>query len=141
MVHDTDAPVDVRRFVLALCSEVVFDKNYENRFRSAHRDMHRFFWRLSQDPETSRFVAGLLFDTNGSYPHCEELDELFQELQLSGLLARPNPTYRYNDITFSAYSYVEHLMRELSTDEQATYKKKVVDSFKRELGLHVPDEQ
>ena len=132
MARSPGDPVGLRSFVLALCSDVAGDMNFESRFRSGHQDLHRFFWQLSQDAKTRCFVSGLLFDTNGNYPYSADIDGLFQELQLSGLLARPNPTYRFNDITFSTRLYAEDLKKELSQDEKEVFGS-IVEAFKREL--------
>lgn len=124
--------VDVRRFLLALFADVAADRNFEQRFKSGHRDIHGFFWRLSKDEETKFFVEELFFDVNGNYPHSSQIDELLQEFQLSGLLARPNPTYRYNDISFASRAYAEDFRKELSPKEQQSYSK-ILEAFEKEL--------
>ena len=132
MTRKPGEPIDVKRFLLALFSDVVADFRFERRFKSGHRDLHRFFWLLSREESTRPFVSQLLFDVNGNYPHSLQLDELFQELQLSGLLARPNPTYRYNDICFTTRSYADELQKELSPEEKDAYEK-ILHAFENEL--------
>ncbi|MGO9116173.1 MAG: hypothetical protein ACLQPD_01030 [Desulfomonilaceae bacterium] len=124
--------LNIRRLLLALLSDVAEDKNFQRCFKAGHRDIHVFFWKLSQDETTKPFVARLLFDTNGNYPHSLQIDELLQELQLSGLLARPNPTYRYNDIKFSKRPYGKELKQDLSENQQQVYDG-IVKEFKEEL--------
>lgn len=124
--------VDTRLFVLALLSDVAGDRRCGSRFKSGHQDIHVFFWGLSREPETEPLVGGLLFDTNGTYPYSLEIDELLQEFQLSGLLARPNPTYRYNDIKFSTPEYSVELKKALSTEQKNAYDQ-VVERFKQKL--------
>jgi len=138
MARKPGDPIDVRRFLLALCADVVADLNFERRFKSGHRDVHRFFWRLSQAETTRVFVAQLLFDVNGNYPYSSQIDELLQEFQLSGLLARPNPTYRYNDICSPMRSYGDEFRKELSPDEEKSYRA-ILDTFKKELCVKVSE--
>jgi len=132
MTPTTVETIDIRRFVLALLSDVAADRNFERRFKSGHRDLHRFFWRLAQDEPTKAFVAQLLFDVNGNYPYSSQIDELLQEFQLAGLLARPNPTYRYNDISFTTPTYADEFRKGLSPEEQSDYSK-ILERFKAEL--------
>ena len=126
---------DARKLLLALFVDLATNKNYKNCFKAAHRELHQFFWKLKQDELSRPFVENLLFDTNGNYPHCEELDELLQEFQLSGVLSRPNPTYKYNDIAITKKSpSVDELKALLSTEQISTYDE-IFDRFKRELGV------
>jgi len=81
-------------------------------------------------------VADLLFDTNGNYPYCDRIDELLQEFQLSGVLSRPNPTYKYNDIAITSSPSAEEFKQSLaaSTALQKTYDS-IFAQFKAQLGV------
>ncbi len=130
--------LDARKLLLALFVDLVSDKNYRNCFKAAHRELHEFFWKLKQDDPSKPFVENLLFDTNGNYPHCDQVDELFQEFQLSGVLSRPNPTYKYNDIAITKSPSGEEFKDGLSPEQKKSYEN-ILKDFKQELG--VPDTQ
>ena len=132
----SDAPIDTRKFLLALLVDLASDRNYKPCFRAAHRQLHQFFWRLKQDERFKAFVEDLLFDTNGNYPHCEQVDELLQEFQLSGVLSRPNPTYKYNDIAITRSQFRDDFLKSLPAGQEKQYEE-VVGRFKRELGERV----
>jgi hypothetical protein len=126
--------LDVRKFLLALFTDLAADKNYSKCFRAARKELHRFFWRIRQDDRRKVFVEALLFDTNGNYPHCQEIDELLQEFQLSGVLSRPNPTYKYNDIAITGTPSATEFKVRLSPEEKQLYAE-ILDEFKKELGV------
>ena len=128
-----DVSLDTRKFLLALFVDLASDKNYEQRFRAAHRDLNQFFWRLKQNDRFKGFVEDLLFDTNGNYPHCDQIDELLQEFQLSGVLSRPNPTYKYNDIAITRSQFREDFLKCLPAGQEKQFEE-VAGLFKRELG-------
>jgi hypothetical protein len=128
------ASTDTRKFLLALIVDLALDKNFLNCFKAAHRELHHFFWRLKQAKPSACFVEDLLFDTNGNYPHCDQIDELLQELQLSGVLSRPNPTYRYHDIGVRESPSATDFKESLSAEQRESYKQVVAD-FKRDLGV------
>ena len=130
--------LDVRKFLLALLVDLVDDKNFDNRFKAAHRELHQFFWKLKTNDAYKAFVRELLFDINGNYPHCDQVDELFQEFQLSGVLSRPNPTYKYNDIAITKSPSGEEFKDGLSPEQKKSYEN-ILKDFKQELG--VPDTQ
>ena len=134
MSATSSASLDARKFLLALLGDVACDRNFRRCFKAAHREVHQFFWQLKQRQESKPFVGELLFDTNGSYPHCEQLDELLQEFQLAGVLTRPNPTYRYNDIAITGSPSVEEFKAALSGELRNIYDR-ILDEFKRELGV------
>jgi hypothetical protein len=123
----------VRRLLLALLVDLAKDKNYVN-FTGAHRRLHEFFWQLKTTPKYAPFVEDFLFDTNGNYPHAEQLDELLQELQLSGVLSRRNPTYRYNDIGISTNPSADEFKAALSSEQLAAYNE-ILHQFKETLGV------
>jgi hypothetical protein len=125
---------DTRKFLLALIVDLADDRNFRACFKAAHRDLHYFFWRLKQSPPSACFVEDLLFDTNGNYPHCDRIDELLQELQLSGVLSRPNPTYRYHDIAVRENPSATEFKASLSPEQMRSYKQ-IVEDFKRDLGV------
>jgi hypothetical protein len=133
-VPASQASLESRKFLLALVADLTQDENYLPCFKAAHREMHLFFWQLNQNPEYRPFVEDLLFDTNGNFPHCEQIDELLQEFQLSGILSRPNPTYRFNDITITSSPSGDEFKRNLSREQEETYKE-ILELFKRDLGV------
>lgn len=118
-------------------ADLAQDKNFSRCFKAAHREMHLFFWSLSQTAEYRPFVEDLLFDANGNFPHCEQIDELLQEFQLSGVLSRPNPTYRFNDIAITSSPSGEEFKRNLSEKQRESYHR-ILDLFKQELGVPAP---
>lgn len=126
--------IDTRKFLLALLVDLAGDPNFNKCFKAAHRDLHHFFWQVKQGDQSACFVEDLLFDTNGNYPHCDQIDELLQELQLSGVLSRPNPTYRYHDIGVHESPFAEEFKASLSPDQMKSYEQ-VVEGFKRDLGI------
>ncbi len=126
--------LEPRKFVLSLLIDLATDLNFKQCFKAAHRELHHFFWRIRQDPQSACFVDDFLFDINGNYPHCQQIDELLQELQLSGVLSRPNPTYKYHDIAVTESPSAEEFKASLSTDQARAYEK-VLDSFKHDLGV------
>lgn len=128
----------VREFLLSLFADLANDKNFRPCFKGDHKALQRFFWTLAQDDNTKPFVVDLLFDANGNYPYSEQIDELLQVFQLSGVLSRPNPTYKYNDIALISRSYADEFKRTLSPDQESIYEK-IFASFKEELG--VPDRE
>jgi hypothetical protein len=136
MTATSEVSLDTRKFLLALFVDLVEDLNYKNCFKSGHREVHQFFWRLTQTAEQRPFVADLLFDTNGNYPYCDRIDELLQEFQLSGVLSRPNPTYKYNDIAITSSPSAEEFKQSLagSTALQKTYDS-IFAQFKAQLGV------
>jgi hypothetical protein len=137
MSSTSTASTDVRKFLLALLVDLAGDKNFKPYFKAAHRELHHFFWRLTKDQRFASFVDDLLFDTNGNYPHCDQIDELLQELQLAGVLSRPNPTYRYHDIGIRESRSAEEFKASLSPDQMKSYQQ-VVDGFKQDLGIRAP---
>lgn len=124
--------LNVREFLLSLFADLANDSNFKPCFKGDHKAMHRFFWKFTQDDKTKPFVAELLFDANGNYPYSEQIDELLQEFQLSGVLSRPNPTYKYNDIAITNRSYADEFKKTLSPDQESIYEK-IFASFKEEL--------
>jgi len=134
MASTSEMSLDTRKLLLALFVDVTQDRNFKPCFKAAHRELHQFFWRLKQDKRFKPFVQDLLFDTNGNYPHCEQIDELLQEFQLSGVLSRPNPTYKYNDIAIRANPTAEEFRRGLSGQQAGEYQG-ILDQFKEDLGV------
>jgi len=123
-----------RKFLLALLSDLAGDKNYRRCFKAAHKELHYFFWKIKQKANSMEFIKDLLFDTNGNFPHSGQIDELLQEFQLSGILSRPNPTYRYNDIAIDHNPSAEEFKNNL-TPEQKTRYEEILKEFKKELGV------
>lgn len=126
--------LNVREFLLSLFAKLANDKNFRPCFKGDHKAVHRFFWKFTQDDKTKPFVVELLFDANGNYPYSEQIDELLQEFQLSGVLSRPNPTYKYNDIAITNISYADEFKKTLSPGQKSIYDK-IFDSFKKKLGV------
>ena len=133
----SQASLEPRKFLLALVADLAQDMNYFPYFKAAHREVHLFFWGLKQNPKHRPFVDDFLFDTNGNYPHCEEIDELLQEFQLSGVLSRRNPTYRFNDICITSSPSGQQFKGNLSPEQAETYKE-ILELFKRGLGVRKP---
>jgi hypothetical protein len=136
MSTDASAPaVDVRKFLLALLADLPLDRNYDPpRFIDAHRDIHIFFWQLKQRRDTKIFVQDLLFDTNGNYPHCEQIDEFLQEFQLSSLISRQNPAYKYNDVGIANTPYGDEFRRDLGEPLRIVYDG-ILKEFRSALGV------
>ena len=134
MSPNTKPCLDFDELVLAFLSELVGDKEYQPRLRSDRMDIHRFFWELCKEGITRGWVSDIMFDTNSSHPQSEELDELFQELQLCGLLGRENPSYRYYDIKFRDPLYRNNLQACVPKDERNKLQKAVA-SFKSRFGI------
>jgi len=128
------ASTDVRKFLLALLVDLASDLNFNKCFKAAHRDLHHFFWQVKQGQQSARFVEDLLFDTNGNFPHCDQIDELLQELQLSGVLSRPNPTYKYHDTGVHESPSADEFKASLSPEQMESYEQ-IVEGFKRDLGI------
>lgn len=128
------ASLDVRKFFLALLDDLAHDKNFKNYFKAAHKEVHLFFWKLKQELRYKPFVEEFLFDTNGTYPHCDQIDELLQEFQLSGILSRPNPTYKYNDIAITDIFSGKDFKSVLLGDQKKNYEE-ILESFKQKLGI------
>lgn len=124
-----------RQLLLALLTDLAGDKNYKRCFKAAHKELHYFFWNLKSKESSKYFVEDLLFDTNGNFPHSEQIDELLQEFQLSGILSRPNPTYRYNDITITQSPSSEEFKKNLSAERLTVYEE-ILREFKKELGIN-----
>jgi hypothetical protein len=89
---------------------------------------------MKKDHARSGFVSELLFDTNGNYPYSEQLDQILQQFQLCGVLSRPNPTYKYNDISISPGPSNQQLRGSLSPEQQGAYRL-MADDFKEKLGV------
>ena len=123
-----------RKFLLALLSDLANDKNYKKCFKAAHKVLHFFFWKLKENETSKDFVKDLLFDTNGNFPHSEQIDELLQEFQLSGIISRPNPTYKYNDISITSSPFAEELKKDLTPEQKDAYDR-TLKEFKEELGV------
>ncbi len=134
MSSTSTASTDVRKFLLALLVDLENDRNFNRCFKAAHRELHHFFWQVKQAQRSACFVEDLLFDINGNYPHCDQIDELLQELQLSGVLSRPNPTYRYHDIGVHESPSAAEFKASLSSEQMKSYEQ-VVEDFKRDLGI------
>lgn len=134
MSPTSTASTDARKFLLALLVDLAGDLNFNRCFKAAHRELHHFFWRVKQNQRSACFVEDLLFDTNGNYPHCDQIDELLQELQLAGVLSRPNPTYRYHDIGIHESPSAGEFKASLSPEQMESYKQ-VLEDFKRDLGI------
>ena len=134
MSAPSDVSIDTRKFLLALFVDLATDKNFKPCFRAAHRDLHQFFWSLKQDDRSKGFVEDSLFDTNGNYPHSDQIDELLQEFQLSGVLSRPNPTYRFNDIAITKGESRDDFLKRLPADQKEEYQE-VLNRFKQDLGV------
>lgn len=123
-----------RIFFLALLSDLASDRNYKKCFKAAHKQLHSFFWKIKQDTNSRDFVKDILFDSNGNFPHSDQIDELLQEFQLSGILSRPNPTYRFNDISITSSPSAREFKKILSPEEEEMYERILAD-FKENLGL------
>jgi hypothetical protein len=136
-VPASNATIEPRKFLLALVADLAQDKNFRGSFKAAHRELHLFFWKLRQAADYRPFVEDLLFDANGNFPHCEQLDELLQEFQLSGVLSRPNPTYKFNDIAITSSPSGDEFKRNLS-DKQRDIYHRILEMFKRDLGVPAP---
>jgi hypothetical protein len=136
-VPASNATIEPRKFLLALVADLAQDKNFRACFKAAHRELHLFFWKLKQAADYMPFVEDLLFDANGNFPHCEQLDELLQEFQLSGVLSRPNPTYKFNDICITNSPSGDEFKRSLSDRQRQMYLS-ILDMFKHELGVPAP---
>jgi len=54
-------------------------------------DLHQFFYDISRDPKYTSLFDDLLFDTNGPFPFCSEIDEILSGIHLSGIIGTPNP--------------------------------------------------
>lgn len=135
MVNKSTKSQRSRGFLLALLSDLANDYlNYKKCFKAAHKELHYFFWNLKNNESSKYFVEDLLFDTNGNFPHSEQIDEFLQEFQLSGILSRPNPTYRFNDITITKSPSAEEFKKNLSADMNKTYQE-ILEQFKKELGV------
>jgi len=126
--------LNAREFLLSLFVDLANDKNFRPCFKGNHEAVHGFFWTLAQDDTTKPFVVDLLFDANGNYPYSEQIDEFLQEFQLSGVLSRPNPTYKYNDIAITSRSYADEFKKTLSPGQKSIYEK-VLSTFKEKLGV------
>lgn len=126
--------LNVREFLLSLFADLANDNNFRPCFKGDHKAVQQFFWTLAQDDKTKPFVVDLLFDANGNYPYSEQIDEILQEFQLSGILSRPNPTYKYNDIAITSSSYADEFKKTLSPDQESIYDK-IFYSFKEKLGV------
>lgn len=127
-------PLDFEEFVLAFLSQISADDNYQSRLKSDRIALHRFFWELRQEGTIKDWVSDIFFDTNGTYPHSDEIDELFQELQLCGLLGRENPSYRYSDIKFKDRSYFKRL-KDCVPEEKREPIDEAVKEFKNLFGI------
>jgi len=136
MVTLPNPSLNLRELLLSLFADLANDKNFKPCFKASHKILHQFFWEFSQDEQTKPFVADVLFDTNGNYPYSDHIDELLQEFQLSGVLSRPNPTYKYNDIAVTNNSYAEEYKKKLSPDQKNVYEK-ILGNFKEKLGVRV----
>ena len=123
-----------REFLLSLILDLAVDKNYKSCFKAAHKELHYFFWNLKKNENYKYFINDILFDTNGNFPHSEQIDDLLQEFQLSGILSRPNPTYRFNDITINHSPSAERFKNNLTPDMKNKYDE-VFNEFKKELGV------
>lgn len=134
MSTTASASLNLRRFLLALIADLAADRKLRPCFKAAHRQLHVFFWELTQSERTLPFVEDLMFDTNGSYPQSEQIDDFLQELQLSGILSRPNPTYRYNDIAITSSPSGDEFKDQLTAEQRAAYAE-VLSAFKAQLGV------
>lgn len=128
--------LNLRELLLSLFADLANDKNFKPCFKASHKSLHQFFWEYSQGEQTKPFVADVLFDTNGNYPYSDQIDELLQEFQLSGVLSRPNPTYKYNDVAITNNSYAEEYKKKLSPDQKEVYES-ILGNFKEKLGVRV----
>lgn len=136
MIASPNPSLNLRELLLSLFADLANDKNFKPCFKASHKVLHQFFWEFSQDEETKPFVADVLFDANGNYPYSYQIDELLQEFQLSGVLSRPNPTYKYNDIAVTSSSYAEQFKKNLSPNQKIVYEK-ILSNFKEKLGVLV----
>jgi hypothetical protein len=134
MINESTKSQRLRGFLLSLLADLTGDRKYKRCFKAAHQELHYFFWNLKKNESFKYFVEDLLFDTNGNFPHSEQIDELLQEFQLSGILSRPNPTYRYNDITITESPSAEEFKKNLSADMKKAYPE-ILEQFKKELGV------
>ena len=130
--------LNLRELLLSLFADLANDKNFKPCFKASHKSLHQFFWEYSQCEDTKPFVADVLFDTNGNYPYSDQIDELLQEFQLSGVLSRPNPTYKYNDVAVTNNSYAKEYKEKLSPEQEVVYRT-ILDNFKKELGVCVSE--
>jgi len=136
MVTLSNPSLNLRELLLSLFADLANDKNFKPCFKASHKSLHQFFWECSQGEQTNPFVADVLFDANGNYPYSDQIDELLQEFQLSGVLSRPNPTYKYNDVAVTNNSYAEEYKKKLSPDQKEFYEK-ILGNFKEKLGVRV----
>jgi hypothetical protein len=69
-------------------------------FTGNHETLHKNFYLLKVDfPE---YFERLTFDTNGPYPYSKDLDSIFQDFQVCGIINKLNPKFRsiiFKDVT------------------------------------------
>ncbi len=70
-------------------------------FVNDHRKLGRFFYNASLASETAALFEDVLFNDSLGYPSSNKLDEVFRDMQLTGIIGRPNPMYMTNTINLS----------------------------------------
>lgn len=70
-------------------------------FVNDHRKLGHFFYNAYLMSETAGLFEDVLFNDSLGYPSSNKLDEAFRDLQLTGIIGRPNPMYMTNTINVS----------------------------------------
>jgi hypothetical protein len=101
----------------------LFAKVYDTKpsFKFAHRDLHETFYELKNSQDFQPFFEDFLFRDNNVYPICDQIDEIFSEMQLTGTLSKLNPVLKVKKINYKDNEALNKLLGYLDEEEKATF--------------------
>ncbi|NQS98662.1 MAG: hypothetical protein HQ591_09420 [candidate division Zixibacteria bacterium] len=98
-------------------------------FPNDHEKIHRTFYELSKNPHFKKYFSEVLFSNELGYLFSDEIDSVINIFHLSGILGRPNPTYRENSINITLDDVKNDPITKSIYDEK--YFRKFAANFKR----------
>jgi hypothetical protein len=93
--------------------------------------IHTFFYQIKSDSRYSDLFNDLMFDTNGPYPYCEDLEIIMSEFQSTGIIGSHNPILRdYTiNVTESDCQSISELFRRADVDKLGEISKKFIEDL------------
>lgn len=111
----------------------IISKSSAKSFKRNWTKIHAFFFGIKSDSSFGYLFEDLMFDTNGPYPYCEELETILSEFQSTGIIGSHNPALRDYTINIS-----EEDFEQTTTALRRNDKDKIEEisrKFSEELGI------
>jgi hypothetical protein len=77
---------------LSVLIEAIFENKGLEEFTGNHEKLHTSFFNLKE--KFPDYFGRLTFDVNGHYPYSKDLDSIFQDFQICGIINKLNPKFK-----------------------------------------------